>query len=196
MRCRQHGCSGSLGLLFAGVFMSTGTEPCGGVVRHRGLIAAVMALSLGLAGCATAPSAQRRAAAETLQVSARLSQAQSEDITIYAVGLVGTPYRYGGNTPDAGFDCSGLIGHVYQTRAGVATPRTVTRLQHWGQPVPSELIRSGDLVLFAQSDVATHAGIYVGDGRFVHAPATGGEVRLDSLNSKYWSSRQVAFRRP
>lgn len=176
--------------------MSTGTEPGGGVVRRPGLIAAVMALSFVLAGCGTAPSAQRRAAGETVQVPARLSQAQSEDITIYAVGLVGTPYRYGGNTPDTGFDCSGLIGHVYQTRAGVATPRTVTRLQHWGQPVPSDLIRAGDLVLFAQSEVATHAGIYVGDGRFVHAPSTGGEVRLDNLNSRYWSSRQVAFRRP
>ena len=178
--------------------MSIGTEPepSGGVCRHHGLIAAVMALSLVLAGCGTAPPAQRRAAVQAWQVPARLSQAQSEDITIYAVGLVGTPYRYGGNTPDTGFDCSGLIGHVYQTRAGVAAPRTVTRLQHWGQPVPSDLIRAGDLVLFAQSEVATHAGIYVGDGRFVHAPSTGGEVRLDHLNSRYWSSRQVAFRRP
>ena len=115
---------------------------------------------------------------------------------MYAVGLVGTPYRYGGNTPDAGFDCSGLIGHVYQTRAALATPRTVAKLQSWGQPVASESIRSGDLVLFAQSEVTTHAGIYVGEGRFVHAPSTGGVVRLDNLNSKYWSRQQVAFRRP
>lgn len=126
----------------------------------------------------------------------RVSQEQASDVTIYAVGLVGTPYHYGGNTPDSGFDCSGLIGHVFQTRAGVAPPRTVARLQYWGQQVLNENIRSGDLVIFVQSDVATHAGIYVGDGRFVHAPSTGGEVRLDRLNSKYWSSQQVRFRRP
>lgn len=136
------------------------------------------------------------ASSETLEVPSRLSQGQANDITIYAVGLVGTPYRYGGNTPDSGFDCSGLIGYVYLTRAGVAPPRTVSRLRDWGQQVSNDSIRSGDLVLFAQNDVTTHAGIYVGDGRFVHAPSTGGEVRLDRLNSKYWSSQQVAFRRP
>jgi cell wall-associated NlpC family hydrolase len=75
-------------------------------------------------------------------------------------------------------------------------PRTVSRLQGWGQPVSTENIRSGDLVLFAQTDLPTHAGIYVGDGRFVHAPSTGGEVRLDRLSSKYWLSQKVAFRRP
>jgi cell wall-associated NlpC family hydrolase len=69
-------------------------------------------------------------------------------------------------------------------------------MQTWGLPVNIENIRSGDLVLFAQRNEVTHAGIYVGAGRFVHAPSTGGEVRLDDLNSKYWSSQQVAFRRP
>ena len=129
-------------------------------------------------------------------VPSKLSQEQAEDITIYSVGLVGTPYRYGGNTPAAGFDCSGLIGHVYQTRAGVAAPRTVAKLSAWGQPIPNEQLRSGDLVLFAQSNVTTHAGIYVGDGRFVHAPSSGGTVRLDHLKAKHWSAQQVAFRRP
>jgi cell wall-associated NlpC family hydrolase len=69
-------------------------------------------------------------------------------------------------------------------------------MQAWGLPVPVQSVRSGDLVLFAQNDEVTHAGIYVGDGRFVHAPSIGGEVRLDYLNSKYWSQQQVAFRRP
>ena len=160
-------------------------------------MAMAVTLSFALAGCGSAPSVRNGSAAiESLPLPSRLSQGQADDITIYAVGLVGTPYRYGGNTPETGFDCSGLIGHVYQTRAGVAPPRTVSRLQAWGQPVASDNIRAGDLVLFAQSSVATHAGIYVGDGRFVHAPSTGGEVRLDHLNSKYWSSQQVAFRRP
>lgn len=167
------------------------------IFNIRALKSVAMALSLVLAGCSTAPSTDRGPGSiSSLSVPSRISQEQADDITIYAVGLVGTPYRYGGNTPDSGFDCSGLIGHVYQSRAGVASPRTVSRLQNWGQPVSSDNIRSGDLVLFAQSDVATHAGIYVGDGRFVHAPSTGGEVRLDRLSSKYWSSQKMAFRRP
>lgn len=167
------------------------------VYIDRGITAVFMALSLMLGGCGTAPTARPGAAAfEPSDVSSRLSPEQADDITLYAVGLVGTPYRHGGNTPEAGFDCSGLIGHVYQSRAGVVPPRTVARLQAWGQPVSGDKLRSGDLVLFAQNQVATHAGIYVGEGRFVHAPSTGGEVRLDRLSSKYWASQQVAFRRP
>ena len=159
--------------------------------NHLGLSAVAVMFFL-LAGCSTTPPAYRA----VVLAPSHVSQEQAHDITIYAVGLVGTPYRYGGNTPDAGFDCSGLIGHVYQTRAALKPPRTVAKLQSWGQPVASESIRSGDLVLFTQRDVATHAGIYVGEGRFVHAPSTGGVVRLDNLNSRYWSQQQVAFRRP
>lgn len=167
------------------------------VLNCRFSNALLMALAILMGGCSTAPSVPDGfTALEVPTVPARLSDEQSSDITVYAIGLVGTPYRYGGNTPDAGFDCSGLIGHVYQTRGGVLPPRTVSKLQAWGQPVSGSKLRSGDLVLFAQTEVTTHAGIYVGDGRFVHAPSSGGEVRLDKLNSKYWAAQQVSFRRP
>lgn len=164
---------------------------------ERRLLVIAVALPLVLAGCGTTPVNRSDAAPVDVWASpSRLSPEQAHDITIYAIGLVGTPYRYGGNTPDSGFDCSGLIGHVYKSRAGVTPPRTVSRLQSWGQLVPGESIRTGDLVLFGQGAEPTHAGIYVGDGRFVHAPSTGGQVRLDRLNAKYWASQQVAFRRP
>jgi cell wall-associated NlpC family hydrolase len=74
--------------------------------------------------------------------------------------------------------------------------RTVASLVHWGQAVPSEAVRTGDLVVFAPRGAATHAGIYVGEGRFVHAPSAGGEVRLDLLTSSYWAKQPTAFRRP
>jgi cell wall-associated NlpC family hydrolase len=114
------------------------------------------------------------------------------------LGLVGTPYRFGGNTPQAGFDCSGLIGYVYQTQAGVLAPRTVAQLQSWGQPVDATELRSGDLVLFSKGFGSSphHAGIYVGQGRFVHAPSTGGDVRLDHLSAPYWASLNLTYRRP
>lgn len=171
---------------------------CLPVKPHRplGWLLACAALLLQ-AACGTAPTARSNTPySGTADAPSRLSPEQAEDVTIYAIGLVGTPYRYGGNTPQSGFDCSGLIGHVYQTRAQVAPPRTVAKLNGWGSPVHPERIRAGDLVLFAQRDVVSHAGIYVGNGRFVHAPSTGGDVRLDSLGSKYWAAQQVAFRRP
>ena len=147
--------------------------------------------ALLLVGCSTSPPSARAPSA-----ASRLSADQSSDIAIHALGLVGTPYRYGGNTPDSGFDCSGLIGYVYQSRAGSAPPRTVAQLDRWGQPIAGEYLRTGDLVVFGRGRSPSHAGIYVGEGRFVHAPSSGGTVRLDRLDAKYWSTQNAAFRRP
>ena len=146
--------------------------------------------ALLLPGCGTAPTAPARGPAYS-----RLSPDQASDIAIHALGLVGTPYRYGGNTPEGGFDCSGLIGYVYQSRAGIAPPRTVAQLSDFGQPVDGDGLRTGDLVVFGAGR-PTHAGIYVGEGRFVHAPSTGGTVRMDRLDARYWSRQKTAFRRP
>ena len=165
-------------------------------ISKFGQALAALVILLVLGGCGS-PSVQRSPpTTDTWQPPSRLSPEHASDVTIYAISLVGTPYRYAGNTPDTGFDCSGLIGYVYQTRGGVVPPRTVSKLQGWGQPVSAGNVRSGDLVLFGKADVVTHAGIYVGESRFVHAPSTGGVVRLDYLSSKYWAAQQVTFRRP
>ncbi|QPN29799.1 C40 family peptidase [Diaphorobacter sp. JS3051] len=160
-------------------------------MRAFALPVLTLAASLLVAGCGTTPptSASRNAA------YSRLSPEQSSDIAIHALGLVGTPYRYGGNTPDSGFDCSGLIGYVYTSRAGVAPPRTVAQLSGFGQSIDADELRTGDLVVFGRGR-PTHAGIYVGEGRFVHAPSSGGTVRLDHLKSRYWSQQFASFRRP
>ena len=159
------------------------------------LLALVCTVLLG--GCAGAPASRSASTEDTTSYAApRLSKEQASDVTIYAISLIGTPYRYGGNTPASGFDCSGLIGYVYRERASVSAPRTVAAMAGWGQPVPVASAQTGDLVVFGPGNSSTHAGIYVGDGRFVHAPSTGGVVRLDHLNSKYWARQQVSFRRP
>lgn len=113
----------------------------------------------------------------------------ADDVLFRALGLVGTPYRWGGNTPDSGFDCSGLIGFVYRDAAHIALPRTTRDLVVMRAPnVDKAQLQSGDLVFFATEGLqVSHAGIYVGEGRFVHAPATGGTVRLDYLNNPYWA---------
>lgn len=158
------------------------------------LIAALVCGAL-LAGCTTPPSGGRMPAEPRTTYYPPLTPSQSDDIAIHALGLVGTPYRYGGNTPDSGFDCSGLIGYVYRSRAGLVPPRTVAQLSAFGEPVGIDEIRTGDLVLFGRGR-PTHAGIYVGDGRFVHAPSTGGTVRLDQLAGVYWSKQPMEVRRP
>nr|WP_315243257.1 C40 family peptidase [uncultured Albidiferax sp.] len=153
-----------------------------------------LVLLFALAGCSTAPPSRPSQAAPP--GPSRLSVDEANDVTLRAISLVGTPYRYGGNTPASGFDCSGLIGYVYQSQAGLPTPRTVAALVNWGQAVPLDAVRTGDLVVFAPRGAATHAGIYVGEGRFVHAPSSGGVVRLDLLASAYWVKQPVSFRRP
>lgn len=151
----------------------------------------ILGLSLLLAACGTAPPATTPGTA----IGSRLSDEQASSIAIHALGLVGTPYRWGGNTPDSGFDCSGLIGYVYQNGTGTAPPRTVAQLDGFGAQVQPDELRTGDLVLFGRSR-PTHAGIYVGQGRFVHAPSSGGTVRLDRLDGPYWSRQVAHFRRP
>lgn len=166
------------------------------------VVGALLLVGVTLLGCSSRPRSGPRPAPESsvsaqspYRVAPSLSQEQASDIAIHALGLVGTPYRYGGNTPQGGFDCSGLIGYVYQSRAGVAAPRTVAQLREFGQAVDSDALRSGDLIVFGRSR-PTHAGIYVGQGRFVHAPSTGGTVRLDALSGHYWAQQYAQFRRP
>jgi len=112
------------------------------------------------------------------------------DVLFRAIGLVGTPYRYGGNTPQSGFDCSGLVGFVFHDVAGVNLPRTAQEIADIDAPrVRRGELDSGDVVLFGKGHRVDHVGIYVGRGRFVHAPNTGGTVRLDTLDSPYWNDR-------
>lgn len=150
------------------------------------------ALLLGGCGSVTPPAEHAGRASASLQ---RQAGAPS-DVVMHALSLVGTPYRYGGNTPQTGFDCSGLIRYVYLHSAGRALPRTVEELSRYGRQVAERELRAGDIVIFGQRGKPTHAGIYVGDGRFVHAPSKGGVVRLDQLSSRHWASRTFSYRRP
>ena len=122
----------------------------------------------------------------------------AEDVLFRAIGLVGTPYVYGGNTPQGGFDCSGLIGFVFRDAAGVQLPRSTREMIALRVPsVQRHSLQPGDLVFFATNGggQVSHAGIYVGEDRFVHAPSSGGTVRLDSLSARYWQNSYLGARR-
>ena len=100
--------------------------------------------------------------------------------------------------PDSGFDCSGLIGYVYRDAAGISLPRSTRELIAMRVPtIGMNALQSGDLVFFATNGggQVSHAGIYVGEGRFVHAPSSGGTVRLDSLSNSYWQKSYLNAKR-
>jgi cell wall-associated NlpC family hydrolase len=117
-------------------------------------------------------------------------------VMMRALGLVGTPYRYGGNTPESGFDCSGLVTYVYRDMLALNLPRTSRELAAiQGPKIAPDRLASGDLVFFGNKGNVWHVGIYVGDGNFIHAPRTGAQVRVESMQSAYWSRRFDGARR-
>ncbi|MGF6509146.1 NlpC/P60 family protein [Paraburkholderia sp. 32] len=119
-----------------------------------------------------------------------------EEISIQAMSLVGVPYRWGGNTPDSGFDCSGLVRYVVLRAASVNLPRTTAEMSGRGESIEPDEIAPGDLIFFNTTGRAhSHVGIYVGKLRFVNAPSTGGTVRLDYLTNPYWAKRFDGIRR-
>ncbi|MBN3792207.1 C40 family peptidase [Burkholderia sp. Ac-20353] len=119
-----------------------------------------------------------------------------EEISIQAMSLVGVPYRWGGNTPTSGFDCSGLVRYVIGRAADVDLPRTTADMSGRGTSIDPEQIAPGDLIFFNTTGRPhSHVGIYVGKLRFVNAPSTGGTVRLDYLTNPYWSKRFDGIRR-
>lgn len=111
-----------------------------------------------------------------------------------AIGQVGTPYRYGGSTPQ-GFDCSGLVHFAYAA-AGKRIPRTTSRLWTTVAPVPREDMRSGDLVFFRIDGKMSHVGMYLGDGHFVHAPSSGRTVSIESLDTPFYQHAFLRAGRP
>ncbi|WP_175005263.1 NlpC/P60 family protein [Burkholderia lata] len=119
-----------------------------------------------------------------------------EEISIQAMSLVGVPYRWGGNTPTSGFDCSGLVRYVIGRAADVNLPRTTADMSGRGVSIEPDQIAPGDLIFFNTTGRPhSHVGIYVGKLRFVNAPSTGGTVRLDYLTNPYWAKRFDGIRR-
>lgn len=126
------------------------------------------------------------------------SSPTADDVLFRTPGLVGTPYRWGGNTPDPGFDRSGLTSFVCRDTTDIKLPRSTREIIPMRVlSAPMQVLQTGDLVFFVTSGGRTvsHTGIYAGEGRFVHAPHTGGTVRLDSLQNSCWQRAYLDAKR-
>ena len=153
---------------------------------------------------ATSAQCAQRHADLTLAEAAHASLAEAADrmlqgtreIGLFALSLVGIDYRYGGESPERGLDCSGLIRYVFQHVTGVTLPRTAKELSRIGKDVSAADLEPGDLVFFNTRRFAfSHVGIYLGNDHFIHAPSRGGEVGVASLGSAYWQKRYNGARR-
>ena len=168
-------------------------------MRPGNLIRVVLlAAAALLAACSGGPRVRHApAAAVRYATPTQRGIASPNDILFRAIGLVGTPYHWGGNTPQSGFDCSGLIVFVFNEVAGVALPRIVQDIYAVDlAEVRRDRLQGGDLVFFKTfGPGVSHIGIYVGQDRFVHAPNEGGTVRLDLLSNPYWDQHYAGAKR-
>ncbi|MEO8346582.1 MAG: NlpC/P60 family protein [Betaproteobacteria bacterium] len=170
------------------------TTPSG---SRRFVLAASLALAFGLPTCAIAQSqAQASSLARSAKDAASTAWNGAQDVAIFALGLIGVDYRFGGETPESGVDCSGLVKYVFQQVTGVTLPRTAKELSRLGNSVASVDLAPGDLVFFNTRRLPfSHVGIYLGDNRFIHAPSTGSEVEISRLSESYWQKHFNGARR-
>ena len=146
--------------------------------------ALLLLLSVVVTGCSTTQASVKKDYF-TLEKSE-----QTQEIVVYAIGLLGTNYRFGGNHPEAGLDCSGMVSYVVAQVSGRKLPHNAARIAAMTQPIKKEQLQPGDLVFFNTSRKKySHMGIYLGSGKFIHAPATQGQVRVEKLDNPYFKKR-------
>jgi cell wall-associated NlpC family hydrolase len=135
-------------------------------------------------------------ASTTVKDAAAAAWQTAQKLSSVALGLIGVDYKFGGNSPETGLDCSGLVRYVFQEVTGIVLPRTAKEMSRVGDRVALDELKPGDLVFFNTRHFAfSHVGIYLGDNRFVHAPSRGREVEVATIDKSFWQKRFNGARR-
>lgn len=161
---------------------------------YRNLLFSLVLLFL-VSGCGTLGPTPAPVFKPTAESPTRMRPERSEAL-LQALLALGVDYSYGGSSPVTGFDCSGLVVHVYREAWGMRLPRTAREQSDAGVPVSLAELQAGDLLFYdTLNQPYSHVGIYLGDDRFVHAPKSGARVRVESLKGAYWQQRFNGARR-
>ena len=123
------------------------------------------------------------------------SQDEAGDLIMNAMSLIGLSYRFGGNSPTQGLDCSGFMQYIFKRSMGITLPRTSAEMATVGQQVDRANLKPGDMVFFGSGGRVSHVGMYIGNDRFIHAPRTGRDIEITSMNGNYWKSCYITARR-
>jgi cell wall-associated NlpC family hydrolase len=110
-----------------------------------------------------------------------------------AKSTIGTPYKWGGNSPQRGFDCSGLMTYVHRNAVGLKIPRTAAKQRDNSRTINYAQLQPGDMLFFKTGKKTNHVGVYIGNRKFIHAPSGGKRVKVASMDSSYWFKRFVKF---
>jgi cell wall-associated NlpC family hydrolase len=121
---------------------------------------------------------------------------RASELAMQSMGLLGINYKWGGNTPKEGLDCSGLVRYVYKEGWGTELPRSSIEISKFAETIKPKDLQAGDLVFFnTLRRNYSHVGIYLGENKFIHAPSRGGQVRIESMDVRYWKKRFDGARR-
>ncbi|PKO53647.1 MAG: glycoside hydrolase [Betaproteobacteria bacterium HGW-Betaproteobacteria-2] len=123
-------------------------------------------------------------------------QSTVQEVLLNALSLKGVRYRYGGTSPETGFDCSGFVRYVFREAANISLPHNARAISQIGNIIAPDQLQPGDLVFYnTMKSAFSHVGIYLGNNRFIHAPSSGGGIRVVDMNDAYWSKRFDGARR-
>ncbi|GGY25028.1 C40 family peptidase [Paludibacterium paludis] len=146
-----------------------------------------------LAACSSPPPRKwtpKRPADRSVALSGLRADGAGREILMYTLGLLDLNYRFGGGNPEAGLDCSGMVSYIYRNAVGIKLPHNAAQIASLSRPIDSGSMQVGDLVFFNTMNRSfSHMGIYIGDGKFVHAPRTNSSIRVDRLDNSYFSAR-------
>lgn len=167
-----------------------------GVDRSRFAIALIV---VALAGCAGKPAVQVEPERPAPSVRIDTDQTRffsledeqhTQEMVVFALGLLGTGYKFGGRNPEAGLDCSGMVSYIVEQVSGKRLPHNAAQIAGLTRPITRTELQPGDLVFFNTSRrTHSHMGIYIGDGRFIHAPSSRGQIRIERLDNSYFKPR-------
>ena len=172
-------------------------------MRPQTRIALCLAFASGISAAQTAPANDDlskfltdKGLLNRISEAGNHMQNQASDLVVGAMGFLGVPYRRGGNSAESGFDCSGFVKAIYQQTIGLVLPRSAAQQAAATQTIDKSELRPGDLVFFnTMRHAFSHVGIYVGNGKFIHSPKPGAEVRVEDMGLAYWARRYDGARR-
>lgn len=162
-------------------------------------VIAISALAVALlSGCGTTPAPEAKAPSDAPVTQSRSAgpyfvledETHAREMVLFALGLLDTGYRFGGRNPEAGLDCSGMVAWIVENISGKRLPHNAAQIADRTRPIEVSQLQPGDLVFFNTLQRRhSHMGIYIGDGRFVHAPSSKGRIRVERLDNRYFAPR-------
>ena len=166
-------------------------------VKQRIIYLSSCAAVLLLSACGGSQFVPERSPIPSMELSPERSAAKEKrlEVTFFALGLIDIGYRFGGKNPEAGLDCSGMVSYIYDKAAGLKIKGNAADIARQGRSVERSRLRPGDLVFFNTRNASfSHVGLYIGDERFIHAPKTNGQVRIEQMSNRYFAQRFEAAR--